>query len=155
MEVGKLTVQYRGKTGKGVSRVTRAGGAIPGYNDERCVADNPNNPKMLACSLLHAGLRIFDIRDLNNMKEIAYYKPAAVRTAFLPSAGQWREDRDLDMTRLPGYARFYVRESTGEHEIWIATDGQGLEILRFSDSFKAANPNLFEDWVSDYRARDF
>ena len=30
MEVGKLTVQYRGKTGKGVSRVTRAGGAIPG-----------------------------------------------------------------------------------------------------------------------------
>ena len=151
----KLEVAYFGNCLKIVNDPAMAGGNIPGYNHERCVADNPDDPKMLACSLLHAGLRIYDIRDLNNMKEIAYYKPAAVRTAFLPSAGQWREDRDLDMSRLPGYARFYVRESTGEHEIWIATDGQGLEILRFSDSFKAANPNLFEGWVSDYRARDF
>jgi large subunit ribosomal protein L25 len=30
MEVGKLTVQYRGGTGKGVSRVTRNSGAVPG-----------------------------------------------------------------------------------------------------------------------------
>ncbi len=30
MEVGKLTVQYRGKTGKGISRVTRTSGAVPG-----------------------------------------------------------------------------------------------------------------------------
>lgn len=30
MEVGKLTVQHRGKTGKGISRVTRKTGDVPG-----------------------------------------------------------------------------------------------------------------------------
>src|SRR5262245_60123517 len=33
------------------------------YSNERCVADNPNDAKMLACSFQHANLRVFDIRD--------------------------------------------------------------------------------------------
>ncbi len=40
MEVGKLTVQYRGKTGKGISRVTRASGDVPGV----CYGVGMENP---------------------------------------------------------------------------------------------------------------
>lgn len=54
MEVGKLTVQYRGKTGKGISRVTRTSGDVPGV----CYGagmENPIavsvNPKALKASL--------------------------------------------------------------------------------------------------------
>jgi large subunit ribosomal protein L25 len=40
MEVGKLTVQYRGKTGKGISRVTRTSGDVPGV----CYGAGMENP---------------------------------------------------------------------------------------------------------------
>ncbi len=58
-----------------------AAGSI-NYSEERCVANNPMNATMLACSFQNAGLRVFDIRDPFHPKEIAYYKPGAVRTAF-------------------------------------------------------------------------
>jgi hypothetical protein len=138
----KLEVNYAGNCNLIVDDPAMAGGGIPGYNQERCIADNPDNPKMIACTFGHAGLRVFDIRDFDNMRELAYYKPAAVRRKFLPSSGVWREDIDLDMTRMAGYPRFYYRESTGEHEIWVATDSQGLEILRFSDEF-TGQPRTF------------
>jgi len=38
------------------------------YSEERCVADNPDNAKMLACSFSNAGLRVFDVRDPTHAK---------------------------------------------------------------------------------------
>ena len=68
--------------------------ASPGLlHDERCVADRANNPTMLACAFRNAGLRVFDIRDLYRPKEIAYYKPPALRTAFLPGSVSWAPRR--------------------------------------------------------------
>src|SRR5205823_5941112 len=57
------------------------------YSQETCVADNPKNAKMLACSFQNAQLRVFDIRDLSHPKEIAYWKAGAVRTRVLPASG--------------------------------------------------------------------
>ena len=85
------------------------GGATPAYNEERCVTNRPNNPTMLACAFQYAGLRVFDIRDLYHPKEIAYWKPAAVRTAFLPGSLLWSPTADRTVDRLAGYPRFYTR----------------------------------------------
>jgi hypothetical protein len=142
----KLEVNYFGNCNEVVDDPADVNGGIPNYSEERCVADNPNDPKMLACSFQHAGVRVFDVRDLGNIQEIAYFKPGAVRTAEHPGSGQWQADRDLTVTRVAGYARFYERPETGDHELWIAEDGNGLMVLRFSDEFQAANPELFEDW---------
>ena len=43
------------------------------YSEERCVANNPKNATMMACSFQNAGLRVFDIRDPYHPKEIAYW----------------------------------------------------------------------------------
>jgi hypothetical protein len=70
------------------------GSAIPGpypdgYSAERCNLDRTDNPTMLACSFEQAGLRVFDIRDLYHPKEIAYWKPAALRKTNQPGKLKW------------------------------------------------------------------
>ena len=142
------------------------GAGRPAYNEERCVVNSTNNPTMLACGFQNAGLRVFDIRDLYHPKEIAYYKPPAPRTAFLPGSGSWSPGVDLTVDRLAGYARFHkvvpglegngnaqgngnangsVNGNGSELQIWTVSDGNGFQVLRFTDSFKARHKSLFED----------
>jgi hypothetical protein len=136
------------------------GSGIPAYNQERCVANRHDNPTMLACAFQNAGLRVFDIRDLRHPKEIAYYKPPAPRTAVLPGSGSWAPGVDLTVDRLAGYPRFnkvnHRRDDDhdrgrdrGRHEselqIWAVSDGNGFQVLRFTDSFKESHHELFED----------
>jgi hypothetical protein len=139
------------------------GGGIPAYNEERCVTDRPNNPTMLACAFQFAGLRVFDIRHLSHPKEIAYWKPGAVRTAFLPGSLLWNPIADRTMDRVAGYPRFFIRnpgngkangdengngEGNGDRahlEIWVVGADNGFQILRFTDNFKARHEDLFDD----------
>jgi hypothetical protein len=139
------------------------GAGAPEYSQERCVSDRRHDPRILACTFHNAGLRVFDIRDLRHPREIAYYKPPAPRTAFLPGSGSWAPGVDLTVDRIAGYPRFVRveegRESErGEHgdrgghrnhgsdlQIWTVSDGNGFQVLRFTDSFKELHHDLFED----------
>jgi hypothetical protein len=132
------------------------GSGIPAYNEERCSTNRHNNPTILACAFQNAGLRVFDIRDLLHPKEIAYYKPPAPRTAFLPGSGSWSPGVDLTVDRIAGYPRFHKVDNghgggngDGKHgselQIWTVSDGNGFQVLRFTDSFKALHQDLFDD----------
>ena len=131
------------------------GNAIPQYNEERCVTDRASNPTMAACAFQSAGLRVFDIRDVYRPKEIAYYKPPAMRTAFLPGSASWSPGADRTMDRLAGYPRFVKVPANEEHgrelQIWIVSNDNGFQILRFTNAFlesqKALQKALFEDSV--------
>jgi hypothetical protein len=129
------------------------GAGAPEYSVERCVGNRADNPTMLACTFHNAGLRVFDISDLLHAKEIAYYKPPAPRTASLPGSGSWAPGVDLTVDRIAGYARFQkVIPGHGkvnghgygtELEIWTVSDGNGFQVLRFTDNFKAVHEDLF------------
>jgi hypothetical protein len=136
------------------------GAGAPEYSQERCVSDRHDDPRMLACTFHNAGLRVFDIRDLRHPREIAYYKPPAPRTAFLPGSGSWSPGVDLTVDRIAGYPRFHWvdqnhdrehdrNSNRGRHEpelqIWTVSDGNGFQVLRFTDSFKESHRDLFED----------
>jgi len=108
-----------------------AGGGTPGYNVERCVVDADNNPTMLACAFQHAGLRVFDIRDLYHPKEIAYYKPPAPRRALLPGSSGWAPTRDVTVDRIAGYPRFH-KTAPDQLELWVVSEGNGFQIVRFT-----------------------
>lgn len=111
------------------------------YSEERCVANDPMNATMLACSFQNAGLRVFDIRDPFRPKEIAYYKPGAVRTAFRPSSGSWVPGADRTVDKVAAWAHW--SKVGNQWELWFVSDGNGFQIVRFSDWFMTQNRSLF------------
>jgi hypothetical protein len=103
-------------------------------------------------------VRVFDIRDILHPKEIAYFKPPAPRTAFLPASGSWAQGRDSTFDKVAGYMRFREVRHANQHanahananhgrdlELWFVSDGNGFQVLRFTDRFKALHKDLFED----------
>lgn len=54
-----------------------SGGSLFGYDAHYCAADRPVDPTALACGWTSSGIRVFDIRDPQDIREIAYYNPPA------------------------------------------------------------------------------
>ena len=136
------------------------------YSGERCTPDRQKNTTMLACSYQHAGLRVFDVRDPYHPKEIAYWKPPAVRTAVQPGSGSWAPGVDRTVDKIAGYVGFRkvplghdraqengTDNDNGNHngnddpelQLWTVSDGNGLQVLRFTDNFKALHKDLLEE----------
>ena len=124
------------------------------YSEETCVADNPKNAKMLACSFQNAGLRVFDIRDPTHAKEIAYWKPGAVRTKVLPASGSWAPGVDRTVDKIAHWVRWVNGNGHGhgkgkgnrtDLELWTVSDGHGFQVLRFTDHFKEHHRDLDDD----------
>ena len=115
------------------------GGAALDYSTERCDAERPDNPTMLACGSRGTGTRVYDIRDILHPKEIAYWKGPAPRTAFLPGSGSWSVGVDRTVEKQAGLPRFVkVPAANGkgrEWNLWIVGDAGGFQVLRFTDEF--------------------
>jgi hypothetical protein len=92
---------------------------LQGYAGHYCSVPKRDDPGIVACSMILSGLRVFDIRDPRNPKEIAYFNaPIPPRTviaasnfamsapAFVPERGEiWYSD---------GFSGFYaVRVTNG------------------------------------------
>jgi hypothetical protein len=58
-----------------------AGLSIFTYGSHYCSVDNRDNATALACSYFNSGIRVFDIRNPERPKEIAYYNPPSSATA--------------------------------------------------------------------------
>ena len=71
-----------------------AGLSIFTYGSHYCSVDNRANATALACSYFNSGIRVFDIRNPAQPKEIAYYNPPSAPTAQAGSShaifGQWK-----------------------------------------------------------------
>ncbi|OBG88654.1 hypothetical protein A5699_16235 [Mycobacterium sp. E802] len=48
-----------------------------GYESHYCSVDRRQDPQALACGWAQSGIRVFDVRDPDNVREIAYYNPPA------------------------------------------------------------------------------
>ncbi|MCA1840878.1 MAG: hypothetical protein LC723_11215, partial [Actinobacteria bacterium] len=56
-----------------------ANNSLAGYTGHYCAVPQKREPKVVACSFILSGLRVFDISDLTHPKEIAYFNvPATV-----------------------------------------------------------------------------
>ena len=67
-----------------------------------CNVDNVNDAKIAACNCFTAGLRIFDISDATNPREVGYYKPPAQGTKVLPGSQYASECWTRDIQQAGG-----------------------------------------------------
>jgi hypothetical protein len=144
------------------------------YSEETCVPDNPEDTKMLACSFQNAQLRVFDVSEPTDPKEIAYWKSGAVRTKILPSSGSWAAGSDRTVDKIAHWVRWVVVGKGNGHDkakqngngngngngvgggpgnsadiqLWTVSDGHGFQVLQFSKSFTAQHKDLFENTVT-------
>jgi hypothetical protein len=128
------------------------------YSEETCVPDNPENTSMLACGFQNAQLRVFDVSDPINPKEIAYWKSGAVRTRVLPASGSWATGVDRTVDKIAHWPRWVVasKDSNGnptDVQLWVVSDGHGFQALHFSSSFLAQNQALFANTVTSVQSR--
>jgi hypothetical protein len=101
------------------------------YSSHYCSADKVRDPNLLACTYFSAGVRVFDIRDPYNPREIAYYKSPARRTQFLPGSALWSPTADRTADLAPTVVRF--RHYKDEVHLWFASQDNGFQILAFTN----------------------
>ena len=107
---------------------------VQGYAGHYCNVPTRVDPEIVACSMILSGLRVFDIRDPEHPREIAYFNapitPRIVPPAASPGADNWAmsspsfvPERD-EIWYSDGYSGFYaVRLTNGA--AWVLGGGGG------------------------------
>jgi hypothetical protein len=95
------------------------------YDAHYCSVDKRHEPSILACGYFESGVRVFDIRDPVEPKEIAYYMPPAIVDKPLPgsSHGGGTADRCAAQVRIV--------KKTGQ--LWTTCQDNEFMILRFTN----------------------
>lgn len=112
--------------------------AIFGYGSVACDVDSRENARLLACGYFEGGLRVFDIRDPSQPREVAYYKPPARRKDARPGSlvrlfGS--DDLTADSVTVPRFRK--------NRDIWFLSSDNGFQVVRFTSQFKSANKDIF------------
>jgi hypothetical protein len=92
-----------------------------GYAAHYCNIPSRVDPKIVACSFIVSGLRVFDISNLLHPKEIAYY--------VAPTLGNTENGYQGS-----DYAMSQPTIIPERHEIWYSDGGSGFYVLRVSPS---------------------
>ena len=105
------------------------------YSSHYCNVDRIADPTILACTWREGGLRVFNVRDPIHPSEIAYYKPPARRTQFLPGSIFYNDtstattDGDRTGDQTPTNVRFVLDKK----ELWFTSQDNGFQIVRFTN----------------------
>jgi hypothetical protein len=94
---------------------------VQGYAAHYCNIPTRVDPKIVACSFIASGLRVFDISDLLHPKEIAYY--------VAPSKPDTQNGYDGS-----NYAMSQPTFVPERKEIWYTDGTSGFNVLRVADS---------------------
>jgi hypothetical protein len=98
-----------------------AGSPVQGYAAHYCNVPTEVDPKIVACSFIASGLRVFDISDIQHPREIGYF------VAPTKAANEnMQQPSDFAMSK-PAFA-------PERHEIWYSDGSSGFYVLRVADS---------------------
>jgi hypothetical protein len=112
------------------------------YGSFACSVDDEADARLLACGNFESGLRVFDIREPLQPREVAYYKPPARRTQirlgslFRPQSGPTPDNTADSVIVAPKFRK-------NREEIWFTSVDNGFQIVRFSYRFKSLEEELF------------
>lgn len=103
------------------------GGSIFAYDSHYCAADRPVDPTALACGWISSGIRIFDVRDPFQVREIAYYNPPArtgQNTELWNSPHALASIIGLPLLNLPSVTQAMERGMFDPWQAWNTRAGQ-------------------------------
>jgi hypothetical protein len=95
-------------------------GGAQGYAAHYCNIPTRVNPKLVACSMISSGLRLFDISDLRHPKEVGYF---VAPTKAKPENGYNASDFSMSM---PAFV-------PARHEVWFTDGPSGFYALHVAD----------------------
>jgi hypothetical protein len=98
-----------------------------GYAAHYCNIPTPADPRIVACSFIASGLRVFDISDLTHPKEIGYY--------VAPSTPSTENGYDGS-----NYAMSQPAFDPARHEIWYSDGASGFNVLRVTNGVWPQSP---------------
>jgi hypothetical protein len=106
------------------------------YGSHYCSVDNKKHTTTLACGYFNSGIRVFDIRNPERPKEIAYFNPRSVINAGAPdfaspgsnhvSTGQWKAGG-------PDWCTAQVHLNAKDGTLWSTCQDNGLLVLKFTN----------------------
>ena len=100
------------------------------YGSHYCSVDNRQNATTLACGYFNSGIRIFDIRDPVNPREIAYYNPAGATTA---SPGSNHLILNNFVAGGPDWCSAQVHLNATNGTVWTTCQDNGVLMLKFTN----------------------
>jgi len=100
------------------------------YGSHYCSVDDKKHATTLACGYFNSGIRVFDIRDPEHPKEIAYYNPAGTTTVSTGS------NHPIGNNWIPGgpdwcSAQVHLDKKSGT--LWTTCQDNGLLMLKFTN----------------------
>ena len=99
---------------------------VQGYAAHYCSLPRRTDPKLVACSMILSGLRIFDISDLQSPVEVGYFnKP--VRPGSKPE----------NPTAQGGYAMSQPAWDVGHRQVWYSDGNSGFYAVRLTNGVGA------------------
>jgi hypothetical protein len=107
-----------------------AGQTVFTYGSHYCTVDNRQNATALACAYFNSGIRVFDIRDPERPREIAYYNPAGSPGPQPGSVhsmlGQWQQGG-------PDWCTSRIHFDFERRLLTTTCMDNGLLVLKFAD----------------------
>jgi hypothetical protein len=91
--------------------------AAQGYAAHYCNIPTRVDPRIVACSFIASGLRVFDISDIDHPREVAYFVAPTT-----PNTETGYTESDYAMSQ-PAF-------DIARHEIWYTDGGTGFYVLR-------------------------
>jgi uncharacterized protein (DUF305 family) len=108
-----------------------------GYSPHYCSVDRIVEPTALACGYFQSGVRVFDIRDLEHPREVAYFNPPAQEGRGADLAASWHGslgDLTADWCTSPPA---FVGD-----QLWVTCQDNGFMVLQLAGSTFDAVPTL-------------
>jgi len=100
------------------------------YGSHYCSVDDRDHATTLACGYFNSGIRVFDIRDVDHPKEIAYYNPAGTTT---PSAGSNHVRAGGWVAGSADWCSAQVHLDKKAGTLWTTCQDNGLLMLKFTN----------------------
>jgi hypothetical protein len=103
------------------------------YGSHYCSVDNRLNATTLACGYFNSGIRVFDIRNPERPKEIAYYNPAGVDVASPGSNHAQFGGTNATGGKKPDWCSAQVHLDAATASLWTTCQDNGVLMLKFTN----------------------